>query len=238
MYRTWKAFGWIRFALLLAAAGSWVQAQGKRDLTIEEGEFTILISGREIGSEKFAIQIGGDSVVSTSVVEFLNPGQRPQKIRLESRLEMDGNYLPRRYLLKSDVDGKKGTISGAFDPNQVMFDYRGTGSPFRRGLLLGDRPALLDSNIYHHFAFLVRRYDFKGGEQRQSCEVVIPQETDSGVLKISRLKDAHLTVRGKKRAMRVLLADSGALQIHLWVDDGLVLHKLAVPARGLEVLRR
>ena len=237
-HRTTKAVLWVLFALIVAAAVSWAQALGKVDQQVEEGEFTILVSGREIGNEKFVVQRGPDSVASNSVVEFRSPTQPAQRIRLESRLEMDGNYLPRQYSLKSDVDGKSGIISGTFDPNQVMFNYSGTGTPFRRGLLVGKQYTLLDSNIYHHFIFLVRRFNFKSREKDQKFEVVIPQETDSGVLKISRLKEDELTHRGRKRAMRVLLADSGALLIQLWVDENLVLQKIAVPGRALEVLRR
>jgi hypothetical protein len=47
-----------------------------------------------------------------------------------------------------------------------------------------------------------------------------------------------MEVRGKKREMRILQLDSGALQMQLWVDKDNTLQKISVPAKGLEVVRR
>jgi len=38
-------------------------------------------------------------------------------------------------------------------------------------------------------------------------------------------------------ATRHLLADSGSILIHLWVDDRRVVHKISVPSKGIEVVR-
>ncbi len=206
--------------------------------SVEQGEFSILLEGREIGFERYMIQSGTDSCVSTSVLDFRNPSESRQKVRFETRLEMDGNYVPRAYLLKSDVDGNKGTMAGSFSPNQAMFQYTGGGKPQKRGLLVGDKYTILDSNIYHHFIFLTRLFAHSGGEKTQKFEVVIPQEMESGDLKVIHLRSDSLEVNGRKREVRVLQVDSGALQIQLWVDRDGLLQKISVPARALEVVRR
>ena len=206
--------------------------------SVEQGEFSILLDGREIGSERYMIQSGANSFVSTSVLDFRNPSESRQKVHLETRLEMDGNYVPRAYLLKSDVDGNKGTMAGSFAPNQAMFQYTSGGKPQKRGLLVGNRYTILDSNIYHHFVFLTRLFRHSGGEKTQKFEVVIPQEMESGDLKVIQLRRDDLEVHGKKREVRVLQLDSGALEIQLWVDREGLLQKISVPARALEVVRR
>jgi len=211
---------------------------GTKKPQAEEGEFVIFFSAREIGSEKFAIQITPESATSSSVLEFRNPAETGQKVRMETKLEMDGNLVPRSYILRSNVDGKKGSITGNFAPNQVMFDFEGNGTNRRSGLLLPDRYTLLDSNIYHHFTFLVRLFDFDSKEKAQRFAVVVPQEEDSGSLKISELRRAQMEVRGKRREMRVLQVDSDALQLQLWVDKNGMLQKISVPLKGLEVVRR
>jgi hypothetical protein len=225
--------------LLAGTAVGFLQAKaGTKKRAAEEGEFIIFFSAREIGSEKFAIQSAAEAATSSSVLEFRNPAETRQKVRMETKLEMDGNYVPRSYVLKSEVDGKKGTITGSFAPNQVMFDFDRNGSNRRSGLLLPNRYTLLDSNIYHHFIFLVRLFDFDSKDKTQRFEVVVPQEADSGVLKVSELRRGEMEVRGKKREMRILQLDSGALQMQLWVDKDNTLQKISVPAKGLEVVRR
>jgi hypothetical protein len=203
----------------------------------EEGEFRIYVSGREIGSEKFVIVTSGDSASSTSIVQFRNPAEKHQKVQFETRLAMDGHYVPRNYELKSDVDGQKGNIVGTFSPNQAIFQY-GEGPTTRKsGLMVGDRFTLLDTNIFHHFIFLVRLFDFDSREKTQQFEVAIPQEPDSGFLKISELKRENITVRGKKMDARHLRADSGTMVVDLWVDGQRTLHKIEVKSKEIEVVR-
>ena len=224
--------------LAVTVAGVLQARVGTRKPAAEDGEFVIFFGAREIGSEKFAIQAAAESVTSSSVLEFRNPATPGQKVRMETKLEMNGDYVPRAYLLKTDVDGVRGSITGSFAPNQVMFDFEGKGTNRRSGLLLPSRYTMLDSNIYHHFIFLVRLFDFDSREKTQRFEVLVPQEDDSGVLKVSELRRAEMELRGKKREVRVLQAASDALQLQLWVDKDGVLQKISVPSKGLEVVRR
>ena len=224
--------------LAVTVAGVLQARVGTRKPAAEDGEFVIFFGAREIGSEKFAIQAAAESVTSSSVLEFRNPATPGQKVRMETKLEMNGDYVPRSYLLKTDVDGVRGSITGSFAPNQVMFDFEGKGTNRRSGLLLPSRYTMLDSNIYHHFIFLVRLFDFDSREKTQRFEVLVPQEDDSGVLKVSELRRAEMELRGKKREVRVLQAASDALQLQLWVDKDGVLQKISAPSKGLEVVRR
>jgi len=224
--------------LAVTVAGVLQARVGTKKPAAEDGEFVIFFGAREIGSEKFAIQAAAESVTSSSVLEFRNPATPGQKVRMETKLEMNGDYVPRSYLLKTDVDGLRGSITGSFAPNQVMFDFEGKGTNRRSGLLLPSRYTMLDSNIYHHFIFLVRLFDFDSREKTQRFEVLVPQEDDSGVLKVSELRRAEMELRGKKREVRVLQAASDALQLQLWVDKDGVLQKISAPSKGLEVVRR
>lgn len=220
------AFVWLTF-------GGMIQKGAK--VSREEGEYKIFASGREIGAEKYAVVASANGVTSTSFLEFRNPGSGPQRIRLETKLEMDGNYVPRSYDLKSEVDGQKGSIIGQFAPNQVIFEYSGGGRSVRNGLLLGNRFTVLDTNVFHHFIFLARLFKYGAGANPQTFDVVIPQEKDTGTLKIRELNKETIVSKGKKVNTTHLLVDSGALQIHLWVDNERVPRKIAVPDKGIEV---
>ncbi len=208
-----------------------------KDVAQEDGEFRILVGGKEIGSERYVLAVTGDSASSTSILEFKNPANAGQKVHMESKLDMDGRFRPRTYRLSSDVGGIKGSIVGTFSPNQVMFEYSSGTTPTKKGLLVGNDYTILDTNLFHHFVFLVRLFKFESKEKFQRFEVVIPQEADFGVLKISEMNKESLILKGKRTETWHLQVDSGALVIHLWVDKQRILHKISVPSSGIEVLR-
>ncbi len=227
----------VRIALAVLLACSLQMRAADKKPAREEGEFRIYVSGGEIGTEKFVIVTAGDAASSTSFLEFRNPGDKRQKVQMETRCEMNAHYVPASYQLKSDVDGKKGTITAEFSPNQAIFQYGEPGAPPRRaGVLVGKEFTLLDSNIFHHFIFLARLYDFDKNTA-QKFDVVIPQETDSGVLSIRQTGRETIRVRGKKIDTRKLQVDSGAIVMQLWVDNQHVLYKIAVPGKALEITR-
>lgn len=222
----------VLFSLICSSAGP-----TDRKGTQEAGEFKISFSGKEIGSEKYLLVISQDSVQSTSAISFRNPQNLQQKINLETKLAMTRRFAPLSYELRGDVGGKKGTIIGKFSPNQAIFEYSGSGESTRRGLLVGDAYTILDTNVFHHFVFLTRLYMDKGKSGPARYEVVIPQENESGFLKITEAERATIPVGGKKIKTRHLRVDSGSVQIELWVDDQGMLQKISVPARQIEVVR-
>jgi hypothetical protein len=221
------SFSWL-------GAGSAVEMEKKESR--QEGEYRVYSSGREIGVEKYVLVTSQDAVTSSSTLEFRNPGNGPQRVSLESRLEMNGAYLPHSYELKSEVDGQKGSIRGEFASNQVIFEYSGNGRSFGNGLLVGDRYTILDTNLFHHFIFLARLFKYDSGEKPQTFEVVIPQDRDTGTLKIRELNKETILIRGKKFNTVHLLVDTGSVQIQLWVDSARTPRKIAVPDKGIEVL--
>jgi hypothetical protein len=204
----------------------------------EEGTYKILVAGVEVGSEKYAIATTAEGTSSTSVLDFRNPAGSPQKLHFESQLEMDPQFRPRNYRLATDVDGTRGFLVAQFGANQVMFEYGGQGQPHKSGVLVGADYTLLDTNIFHHFIFLARRYDFGGKEKVQRREVVIPQESESGFLKVSEVGRETVLVGSKRHDAHHLKLDSGAKLIDLWVDRQGIVHKIAVPTQGIEILRQ
>ncbi len=227
---------WTPFLLLFLTSGVAIAWQKGAQ---ESGEFRIYSGGREVGSEKYAITGSGDVITSASTLQFRKPGEKNQKITLESKLEMNGKYVPKNYTLKSDVDGKTGMIAGEFGPNQAMFSYDvGAGQPRKSGLLVGNEYTLLDTNLFHHFVFLARLFDYDKKDKPQRFEVVVPQEQDSGFVSISEIGKEDIEVRGKKVNAHLLQIDSGTLKIQMWVDKQRIVQKITVPGRGIEVLRK
>jgi hypothetical protein len=204
----------------------------------EEAQFEISVAGKEIGQEKFSIQGAGDSVRSHSTMSFQNPANSHQNVKIETELMMDDRFVPKSYQLQTEVGGQKGTMRGTFASGEASFEFiAAAGRPSKTGLLVGERYIVLDTNVFHHFVFIARLFDFNSKEKSQSLEVVIPQELQNGLLKISEIALEKVAIRGKRRELHHLKADSGQVQIDLWVDNQHILYKIAMPVKGIEVIR-
>jgi hypothetical protein len=221
--------------VLFSSCMPWVSAADTKS-SREEAQFVILVSGREIGHEKFSISSSPESTSSSSVTEFKDPA-RNQTVRIDTQLNMDGAFLPKDYQRRTEVAGQKVALSARFAPGQASFEYPVSGVLRKTGLLVGDKYVLLDTNVFHHFIFLARLFDFDSKERFQSFEVVIPEELENGVVKVSDAGKEKVSVRGKDRELHHLKVDSGLVQIDLWIDDQKIVHKIAVPSKGIEVLR-
>jgi len=170
-------------------------------------------------------------------VEFRNPEAANQRVRFETSLEMDSNLVPTRYQLKSEVDGKKGTITGTFSGNQAMFEYASDAGARKAGLLTGKEFTLLDTNVFHHFSFIARLFLARAAAKDHRFEVLIPQETDSGIVTVTDRGKENIVVRGRRKQVRRLLLDTGVLQIELRVDGAGAVQRISVPSKAVEVER-
>jgi hypothetical protein len=202
----------------------------------EDGRLDIYVAGEKIGQEEFSIQNSPDCIRSSSVLNFKDPGRRNQRVRMETQLTMDTAYLPKSYRLNTDIGGQKVTMTGTFVPGQANFEYSVNAVSTKRGLLVGDSFIMLDTNVFHHFLFVAQLYDFAADKSR-SMEVIIPQELANGIIKVYGIGIEKTSIRGKTRELYHLTVDSGSLLIDLWTDSHKTLQKIALPAKGIEVIR-
>jgi hypothetical protein len=202
----------------------------------EEGQLSVYVSGKEVGREKFSIQSTDDSISSSSSISFRDPASR-KNVKMETELKMNAGLVPQSYLLRTEMSGQKMLLKGTFAAGQAMFEYVAAGNLRKTGLLVGDRFTVLDTNVFHHFIFIARLYDFESKEKTQPMEVVVPYELGNGLLKVGDMGRETVSIRGGKRELHHLKADSGMVNIDLWVDDRHVLYKIALPAKGIEVVR-
>lgn len=204
----------------------------------EAGRFDIFVNGKQIGQEKFSLQTSPDSIRSESVVTFRNSDKGGQSVRIESKLKMNDQYMPQTYEVRTDIDGQKVLVEGTFIPGQASFKHLMHGVARKSGLLLDDYYVVMDTNVFHHFIFVGRLFDFSSPGQAQSLDVVIPQEMDTGVLIIRDAGVQKTSVRGKDKELRRLKVDSGSLLIDLWLDDQHLLQKISLPGKNIDVIRK
>jgi hypothetical protein len=208
-----------------------------KEMARDEAQFDIYIAGTQIGKEKFAVLISKDSVSTHSSADLHNLGDKHQNIEIKTELKADSLYKPLAYQVHTEIDGQKGSIIGRFSEGQAMFEFSSDGNPSKRGLLVGDRYIILDTNVFHHFIFVARLFDLDSNEESQSFEVIVPQELNNGILNVSEAGIEKIQVSGKNRILHHLKADSGVVSIDLWIDDRGILYKIALPDKHVEVIR-
>ena len=226
----------LAIALLFFSSVLALGKDGDDTFSKEEGRLGIYVAGEKIGQEDFSIQRSVDAISSRSSLNFRDPGRGNQRVRIETQLTMDSGYTPKAYRLNTDIDGRKVTMAGTFVPGQATFEFEANGVTRQRGLLVGDHYIMLDTNVFHHFAFVAQLFSFEM-DKTQSMEVVIPQELANGIIKVASLGIEETSVRGKKKKLHHLTVDSGKLLIDLWVDNQKTLYKIALPTKGIEVIR-
>jgi hypothetical protein len=227
---------WVCLFVFLWASS--VIAAESRAVANEESRFRIFVNDAEVGQEQFSITHSGGDLKSNSTLEFKTTGLRRQHVRIETQLVADKNFLPKSYHVRTDADGNKSAISATFAPGQATFEFLANGSPRKSGIIVGDRFWVLDTNVFHHFLFIAQQFDLNQIDKTQSFEVVIPQELNVGVLKVRWAGSETVSINGKSRNLNRLVADTGAAQIHLWIDEKKILHKIAFPAKRIEAVRK
>jgi hypothetical protein len=210
---------------------------GNRTPSREEGRLDIYVAGKEIGQEKFAIEYSSDSISSSSTISFRDPGGQHESVQIQTQLKMDSQYVPQTYQVRTLIGGRRQAMKCTLVPDQSTLECQRDNVPGKSGLLVGNRYIVLDANVFHHFIFVGKLFNFSGAGKTQSLEAAIPQEMDDGNLTIIDVGIENVSLRGKNRELHHLKIDSGSLMIDLWIDDAHVLYKIALPAKRIEVIR-
>jgi hypothetical protein len=197
----------------------------------DKGKFTINLDGKTIGHEEFEINPSGAGWVAKGVTSISLPESGTTKVTGSLALQSDG--VPLSYEWTSQADKTNGAhilfVNGIA---KITLEMQGA-RPFEQELTFtSPLIALLDNNLYHHYAVIGRIYDWsKGGTQ--TFPVLIPQELTPGTITV---ESAGSTSSGGKNfeGLRVTTSD---LEILLLFDSNHRLMRLEVPSVKVSVVR-
>jgi hypothetical protein len=204
----------------------------------DRGIFKVFIDGQLVGKETFLIQPDGLNFKAVGetllVIERL---KEKVSFNIKSTLQFSRNFEPLTYQVAQDAGGNAVRARVKFKgggPSEVSYEIgKETDS---RTIELQRDAVVLDDNVYHHYVILSRKYDFiKGGDQQFSA--FIPQQFLAGNVTISDEGNEITEVGGVKIMLQHLLADTGELQISLFLDPNHLLKKISVPQSKVEVVR-
>ena len=227
-----SAFGRTGFLLSVFASSAPAMPAGAPSVfASDKGKLRITLAGQVVGSEEFEISQSGDAWIEKSSTTAHAPGGAD--VRASGQLKLSADGSPLRYDWSAEVQ-KKATGSVEFlSGTAKCSEDLGGASPLRKDFVFNSpRIAVLDNNLYYHFAVLARMYDWKAGG-KQDFPVVIPQDMVPGTISVESLGQQQAG-NGKYETLRVSSPD---LEIIIYLDSNHRMMRMQVPASNATIER-
>ena len=196
----------------------------------DKGRFNILLDGKSVGKEEFEISPNGGGWVAKGTTAIKADGAEEQ---VTGNLTLQPNGAPMAYDWVSKSDKTNSAhITFANGIAKIALEVQGAKA-YEQELSFGSPViAVLDNNLYHHYAVLARIYDWtKRGPQ--SLPVLIPQDITPGTITAEATGSA--SSGGKTyEGLRVTTSD---IEVLLLLDANHRLMRLEVPASKVAVVR-
>ena len=198
----------------------------------DKGKFTIQLDGKSVGHEEFELAQAGGGWTAHSTTDIAPPEAGTAKISGTLTLQPDG--APISYEWQSQADKTNGArILFANGVAKITLLMQGS-RPFEQDMSFGSPLiAVLDINLYYHYAVVARVYDWsKGGAQ--TMPVLIPQELTPGSITVESAGSVTAANGKSYDGLRVATSD---LEVMLYLDKNHRLERLEVPSAKVSVVR-
>jgi hypothetical protein len=195
----------------------------------DKGKFRIMVSGKQVGKEEFEIGPSGNDWVAHGTSEIQSP-QGSSRVNGTLNLKPDG--LPVRYEWSAE-GAKKASSVIVFNGVEANVELHVEGArPYTQQFTFNSpRIVVLDNNLYHQYAVLLRLYDWdKKGVQ--SFSVLVPQEITPGSITVESLGKQDIGGASLEE-LRVKTEDN---EIDAFFD-GPKLMRLLAPSANAEIIR-
>lgn len=197
----------------------------------DKGRLKILLDGQSVGSEQFEISPSAGLWIARGNTDIQAPGAKQTHVASTFRLQSDGT--PQQYDWSAQGEKKaSGSVRFQGGIATVQLDLGGTKPFDEEHTFSSPRIAVLDNNLYHHYAILARIYDWnKRG--KQSFPVLIPQDITPGMIEVDAT--GKETIDGA--SYETLKLTTPDLEVTLYLDQSHRLMRLAVPGSKVVVVR-
>jgi hypothetical protein len=201
--------------------------------TDDRGTFDVLIGGRRVGTEEFAIQQTGagesTEIVATGRVHIQLP---TGTLDLAPRLRTTG-FQAQPVTYEVAVGGTSprkivGTIAGGRFSARIVTP---TGEELRE-YLASNGGTVLDDGIAHHYYFLARRV------RNGRVPILVPRENRQVMATVSSVGEERVQVgSATANLFHLVVRPDGGEERHVWVDALSRVIKVEIPARDYAAVR-
>lgn len=227
---SFAAVSGLALALAFTASLSAQKNSASSVFQADKGRFNIFLDGKSVGKEEFEISPNGGGWVAKGTTAIKADGAEEQ---VTGNLTLQPNGAPMAYDWVSKSDKTNSAhITFANGIAKIALEVQGA-KPYEQELSFSSPViAVLDNNLYHHYAVLARIYDWtKRGPQ--SLPVLIPQDITPGTITAEATGSA--SSGGKTyEGLRVTTSD---IEVLLLLDANHRLMRLEVPASKVAVVR-
>lgn len=215
-------------ALLATLAAAEARAQSAR--MVDQGSFTITVSGQRTGREDFRIEgtpgVTGTEFVARATVVF---GDK----RLTPALRSDSVGAPSDYQIESR-GSTSGTErwSGKITHGRVSARINSARGESAKEYIVTDGAIIIDDDVFHQYFFLA------ANAQRTSIAIVVPRRNAQMIVRVSSAGNDRVSIGTTELdAKHIVITEPSGATRDVWVDaKGRVL-KVAIPSRNVVALR-
>jgi len=202
--------------------------------------YVLLIKGQPAGTERVteSRDDSGDVVSKSDHEIYITDGLETKRMAFSTRMILSkANGMPTFYSYKyttgNNADGYEVTVRNG----RIRRVLTRGGLTNETDVAAPTNLAIVDFNVYHHFDYLVRRYDFKQGGRQVFADFIPLIGTDIS-LALTYLEEGALDLpKGTIPAQSFKIEFVGVWSGSLFADKEGRLLRLLIPAQELEVVR-
>jgi hypothetical protein len=195
----------------------------------DKGKFRIVVGGQQVGKEEFEIAPNGANWVARGNTEVQVEGGA---MKISGTLELHADGTPARYEW-STQGAKKAAAAISFSGPTATIELHVEGTKPYTQLFTFNSPqiAVLDNNLYEHYAVLAQLYDWEK-KGVQTFSVLVPQQLTPGTVTAESLGSQN--VGGKK--LEELSVKTEDLELDLFLDEQRLV-RIVAPSSNAEIVR-
>ena len=203
--------------------------------------YAILIKGELAGTENVTetVNEAGDILSSSEHEIYVSDGLGTKRMAFTTKMQLaKKTYAPVSYSYKYTSGEAGDSYEVAVKDSLIRRTLTRRGSASEVTAPVQPNTVILDFNVYHHYDYLVRRYDaVKGG--RQIFSDFVPLIGNDIQLAMTLMGDTELKYeKGSVAVSRYSFEFVGISGGTLSVDKNKRLVRLVIPAQDLEVVRK
>lgn len=199
--------------------------------TLDEGSFTITVSGERVGREDFRIRstpgAAGPEIVATANISLSSR-------RILAQMRADSAGVPSRYVIEvKDGQTVDERVDGSVFRGRVSARLKNSRGESANEFVASPGALVIDDDVFHQYYFITRRQSPVG-----PVSVIVPRRNAQVTMRVAAAGAEKLTVGSTTLdARRFTIADPGGTDREVWADaDGRLL-KVAIPSKGVVALR-
>lgn len=202
---------------------------------LDAGRFEILVDGRPVGTEVFAIRRVGTKVRVVGRLQLEN-GEDPWW-PFEVRMQTNANLEPEIYELRF-LAGPTQTVNGRRTENGFLIHTAtDAGERFKE---FGTEPGtlILEHAAAHHFVLLFRRLAADGtGAQSGTVPIIVPSRNTAAKADVRRIDETTQTVGDREVEVTRYQVQLDGRQAEVWVDAGGQVLRVSMADMGWQATR-